>query len=629
MPKDSTSSHWIGLLTTGRGVGLLIVILVALNIVSARLFVRADLTQERIFTLSDGTRRILSKLEEPVRVKFYFSRSEQELPPMIKTYATRVEEVLREYAAVSAGKLTLEVVDPRPDSEDEEWARRYGLNGVRLSSGDEAFLGAVLSQGKREVAVPYFDIRTEEFLEKDISEALVRVTKKEKAKVGLLSGIPLSGRPAMGIPGMGEGSAPWVLYQELEKSFALESLANDIKAIPAGMSLVIAFHPKGMSDATQYALDQYVLGGGRLLVVVDPFARADLANIAPMMQQSGQMPQSSSDLPKLFAGWGVEYRPAEIVGDREKMVMVTAGGMRVPYPFFISLDESKVAKGHAITQGLKNLLFAEPGAIALKEGSSYVLEPLVVTSTASGAASGGLAAMMGPAEFSKDFKPDGKERVLVGLLRGKFKSAFADGPPAGAEGQHLAEGSSETSALIMTDSDMFHDSNAVDIFRLGNQTIARNRNDNLALLFNAVDVLAGSEDLISIRSRGRVARPFTRVQEIQSSAQQRWQQEEDLLSQRLSDLQAKLNDLERQKASGSRFALDSAQEAELERFRMEQIDIKRRRREVRKNLREDIERLGSRLAAANLLVVPLAVSGFGIAVFVRRARRMRAARGQR
>lgn len=622
--------------TTTGGVALLVVAIICLNVIASRLFVRLDVTGDRVFSLSEGTRRILDKLDDDVTAKLYFSRSIKDLPVAVKTYATRVEEVLNEYAAHSGGRLTVEVIDPKPDTDEEEWASKYGIGGVRLPKGDQLYFGVVFVAGSKEITIPYLDPRREELLEYDLSESLVRAFRKEQTRIGILSSLPVLGDGGpMAMMHGGGGGESWVLVDDLRRSFKVEEVPATTVEIPEGLKVLLVLHPKNLSPGAQYAVDQFLVRGGRLIVAVDPMSRVDLELSGRMAAMTGQMPSGSSDLDKLFQAWGVEYDKGAMVGDQTLATQINAGGHVLAYPFFMSLGKAGFSKESVITNGLNQMLLAEAGAFSLKEGSAYKLEPLISTTRESGTVDGMKAMMSQPLDLARELKADGKERVVAGLLRGRFKSAFDAPPPspAAAEGQpkqperklpHKAEADAEAAVLLIGDVDFLHDGNAADKFRFGSQVMVRARNDNLAFLSNATDFLGGSEELISIRSRGRIQRPFTRVAQIQSDAQKRWQNEEDKLTKELEDLQKKLQELQAQRTDGNRMMLSSAQQAEIANFRDAERKARQRRREVRKSLREDVEALGRRLMAANLLFVPLATSLFGVGVFVRRSRRTRA-----
>jgi ABC-type uncharacterized transport system involved in gliding motility auxiliary subunit len=619
------------LATTAGGLGILLIAILCFNIIASRFYGRLDVTQDKIYSLSDGTKKIIDKVGDDVVVKFYFSRSVKQLPVMIKTYASRVEEVLKEYQARSQQKIIVEVLDPKPDTDDEEWARKYGIQGIPLGNGEQIYFGAVFLQGKREFVIPYFDPRREEFVEYDISEALVQVQTKTKTKVGILSSLGVMGAEAPMMMQMQPNSQPsWIFVEQLRKNFEVVNIPSSTSTIDPAVNVLVVIHPKQLSDATLYGIDQFVMRGGRLVVAVDPFSRVELSQVGAMARQQGQMPQVGSDLKTLFAAWEVEFEGGQIVGDLDGMMQVNAGGVAVAYPYFVTIRNDGFDRKSVITQKLNQMLIAEGGALKLKAGSKFEFAPLLQTSPEAGSADAAFASFIGPAEFAKQLKQGSQKAVLAALLTGEFSSAFKDGPPPASDADksapkpdHLAAAKQRNSILIIGDVDFLHDSNSVEQFRFGPQVITRPRNDNLAFLMNAVDYLGGSEDLISIRSRGKLARPFTRVEEIQKAAQLRWQKEEDRLSQRLTEVDKKLNELQGQRADGSRLTLSPEQEREVVRFRQEEAEVRKARREVRKNLREDIEKLGNRLIALNMLVVPFGVGVFGVSVFVRRSRRMK------
>jgi ABC-type uncharacterized transport system involved in gliding motility auxiliary subunit len=363
------------------------------------------------------------------------------------------------------------------------------------------------------------------------------------------------------------------------------------------------------------------------MVFVDPMSRIDMAMSRQMGMMQGQMPNVSSDLAKLFAAWEIEYSPSTMVGDLRRATRINAGGEPVSYPAFISLAEEGISRKQVVTSELRNIMIAEGGALKLKDGSKSQWEALLETSPDAGMIEAMMAMYMGPADLARNVKVENKPLALAGILKGKLKSAFS-APPAGTEVKEdfLAEASGEATVVIFGDVDFMHDSNSVQRMNFGGMAMAQPLNSNLALVANTVEYLGGSEDLISIRSRGRVSRPFTRLEEIQKDAQLKWKQEEERLSQEIESLSRKLNELQAQRGGGDRLALNLEQQGEIQRFRQQEQDARSRRREVRRNLREDIESMGRVLIALNMLVVPLTVAGFGIGVFSGRVRRMRKGR---
>jgi ABC-type uncharacterized transport system involved in gliding motility auxiliary subunit len=493
----------------------------------------------------------------------------------------------------------------------------------------------VILKGDREVNMPYLDPRREEFLEYDISEALMQLVNKEKPKIGVLSSMQLDGNPHGGQEG-------WVLMNFLRRNYEAETIAADANSIKEDIKLLLVIHPKALSDKTQYAIDQFLVRGGKLIVAVDPMSRVEMSMSDPQARMMGGQANFGSSLDKLFTAWNIEFNSGELVGDATYTTQVNAGGMGVDYPFFMSLGQAAFVTGSPVTGQLNQMLIAEGGAIASKADSPYTFEPLLETTTDSGTIGAQMAGFMGPDALAKDFKPDGKKRTLAAMVRGKFKTAFPGGykaPPPPADdkeakpeepppGPHIETAENEGAIVVIGDVDFMHDSNSVQVMRFGPQSIARPINDNLNFVFNSIDLLAGSEDLISIRSRGKIARPFTKVAEIQKDAAKRWKDKEEQLSSELTKLETQLNDMQKQRTDGNRFALTPEQQDEIKKFRAEEARLRKERRLVRKNLREDIESLGHLLIALNMLVVPLGTSAFGFSVFMRRARRMRQGREQ-
>jgi ABC-type uncharacterized transport system involved in gliding motility auxiliary subunit len=611
---------------TSSGIVVLIVALFALNIISSRLFGRVDVTEDSIYSLSEGTEKILEKLDGDVTLRLYFSRSIKELPASIKNYASRVEEVLNEYASLSDGKVSIEVVDPEPDTDEEEWARKYGIQPARLPQGSQLFFGAVLLKGSQEVVIPYIDPRREEFLEYDISEAFVGLSRKSKSKIGIVSSFAVLS--ASGSP-YGGGGESWALASEMQKNFDVESIPLEALEISNEFDTVIVVHPKGASEKFQYALDQYVMRGGKLIIAVDPMSRFDLSQNRSQPQMGGRPPSAASDLPKLFGAWDVTFSASDMVGDVGRGSNINAGGQVINYPFFMSLRKEDFSSESVITNNLNQILFAEGGSFKFKSDKGYKFETLLKTSVDSGVANSQMVAYVSPADLAGQMKVDADEHILAGLLTGTFKSAF-DSQPAFSEEEkkqvtqpHKAVADAKGAIVLIGDVDFLTDGNSVSKMRFAGQVIVQMRNDNLNLVFNSADFLAGSQDLISIRSSGKLARPFTKVSEIQKDAQFKWKKKEEKLSSELKRLQEELGKLQKQRTDGNRFNLSAEQQKRVKQFREEERKIRKERRVVRKNLREDIEKLGNRLIAINMFAVPFLVSGLGISVMRRRSKLMK------
>ncbi len=629
----------VSLSNTLGSVVLLLICLVAVNVMASFIPLRFDLTEERLYTISDGSRKILESLQEPVRINFYYSRNNAELPPNFKTYAQRVQELLEEYAAISNGQLILEISDPKPDTEEEEWAQKYGIKSITLPSGNTVYFGAVVSMLDQEMLLPYFDQRRQEFLEYDITQAIQKVSSTSTSKVGLLSALNLQGGRSR-IPGQ-PPLQKWVFQSELEKSVSVENLPLSTEEIPDDISLLIVLHPRGFSPRLQYALDQYVLRGGRLVVLLDPNARADMTSPE---NQFGQQPQLASDLPNLLKTWGVEYDSTKVVGDRLHATQVNTGQGVMSFPMWMTFRTQSLDQEHPITAQLENLLFVEAGSLKKAAESKTDFTALLSLSEQSGLIDAFQLRFSAPDQLSRDMKVDESAKAVMAITAGNFSSAFPNGQPAKetkdtqaqaavdeSEAEtplkhtHLNESADRNSILLFSDVDFLSDQFSVQKLNFLGQSIIQPTNDNLNLMLNAAEHLSGNEALMSIRSRGRFSRPFTRILAMQKQSQLLHQTEERQLLSQLDEVQQRLNSLlESAGKQGQKEVILSPEvQEEIQQFREEERQARRKLRDVRKILRQDIERLGQGLLLLNMLLVPLIVGIIGVFVYRYRTRQRR------
>ena len=601
---------------------LLFICLIAVNVVAYYLPMRADMTAEKLYTISEGSRSILSGLKDPLRIKYYFSASSEELPPYIKNYAERVREVLEEYENLSSGRITLETFDPKPDTEEEEWAERYGINAVTLPQGSRLYFGAVVLMLDQEMTLPFFDPRRERFLEYDLTQAIYKVSQTERPKIGILSTLNLSGGRSM-IPGQ-RPAEKWVFLGEMEKTMEVVNLPLDTEEIADDIGLLLVMHPKEFSDSLIYAIDQFVLRGGKIIVMVDPNGRADLAS---PMNQMGRQPQIASNLPKLFEKWGVDYDVSKVSGDPTFGTPVNTGSGVMRFPMWMSFNAQALDQTHPVTSQLENVLFVEAGALSKAKDSKHEYTPLLSLSDKSGILDAFMLRFVQPNQISRDLKPDNQSKSLIARVSGKFETAFPGGrPPAEKkEGEeqpepqqplnhdHLNAAQEATSVMVFSDIDFISDDFSVQKMNFLGQRIIQPANDNLNLMLNAVEHLSGNEALMSIRSRGQSARPFTRLQAMQVEAQMKFQDEESRLQETLKQVQNQLDTLLESagKKGETEVILPPEMQAEIKRFRGEERQTRKKLREVRKVLRQDIESLGTRLTVINMLAVPLIVGIIG------------------
>lgn len=611
------------------------VILVAVNYISSFVVLRGDLTAEKLFTLSEGTRAVLGKIPDKTRLKFYFSRSMANVPFLYKQYGKRVEEFLGEYVASSRGMLEIEVLDPQPDTDVEEWAVKYGLAAAGLPTGEKFYLGMVAMAADKEEVIPFFAIDREEFLEYDITRAIVQVSAARKPTIGILSPLPLLRADNMPFMAPQPGQPDdWIFVKELKKNYQVRPVAANAESIDSDIDLLLVVHPKGLPETTVYAIDQFVVKGGRAIVMVDPMCMADNQEQAanPFM---GMM-NRASEVPALFKAWGVDYSSGKITADVNSATQVNMGPHGLGnHPLWLSLKGESFNREAAISGKLNGMLLVNAGSLSKAANSTYEFTSILQTSAA-GNEIDMMKAMSTPDEIARSMPNGGSNRTLAAMVRGAFTSAFAEPPAIPApEGEnedakkarearmaemkkkHIAKAANPVSVLLVADADLLQNDYSVRAVNFFGSLLLQPLNDNLAFVANSIDLLAGSSDLIAVRSRNRSNRSFTRVEEIEREAQKKWQEEEIALTRKLEEIQNRINQLQSQKRDGERLILSAEQRSEVDKARAEQSETMRRRREIRKLLRQDIESLGVKVTFVNLLFMPLLVMIIGSIIYFR------------
>ncbi len=622
---------------------LLVAALVLINYLASAARLRADLTAEQTYTLSPGSRALLAKIEEPITLHFYFTRSLRDNPRVsyIKNYATRVEELLRQYVAASGGKLKLVVTDPKPDTSEEEAATRARVAGQPLGDGEKLFFGLVATQADQEKAIEFFSPQREPFLEYDLSKLIHAVQLVSRPKLGLLTSLPLRA-PAFNMPGMPRQPQQQgqVVATEWEQSFEIVEVQAGATELPAGLDALAVIHPQGVSEQLLFAIDQFVLGGKPLFLALDPSSR-HFATQGRQMAMYGQPAQNiASNLPRLLAAWGVAFDPKRVVGDLDRAYLVQTQNGTASFPAWLDLGPENLSRDFLPTNDIKSLLFLEAGAFTLTPPARLEVVPVVET----GARSGDLDAMLmqfgQAAEVTRQVKPDGKTRVLAALLRGTFQTAFPEGAPKPAapkpetpdaipeapnpqpSAPALAASAQPGSVFLVADTDWLLDEASLDprYLRAG---IAYPINGNLSFATNALEFLGGSRDLISLRGKGTSQRPFEVIRRMELAAQADYQDRLDELEGRLQGVQQRLTELLQSQKDQTRIVATPQMQAEIEQFRIEEVKMKSERRAIRQSLREGIERLQNTLILLNLVTVPGFVVVGGLWFFHRRSKRQR------
>jgi ABC-type uncharacterized transport system involved in gliding motility auxiliary subunit len=608
--------------------GLLVVgaILAAVHVIVQPFAVRKDLTQEKLFTLSKGTVTLLGELDRDVTLKLYFSKSMEGVPIPLKQYAQRITDLLHEYTRHSGRRVVVEAYDPKPDSDEEEWAQRYGVTGQSLGmmgAGPQLYLGLVAVCGSREAVIPFLAPQAEPQIEYLITRLIHGVTISRRPKIAVLSALPMMGDEPNPYA-MREGKAPWVFISELKKQYAITSLGAAASEIPPDVDTMMVVHPKELTDDTLFAIDQFVMRGGRLIAFVDPFCATE-QELSTSSDPNGM--GGGSDLDRLTKAWGAELVKGDMVVDLDAATQVSRGAGGVENsPIWLSLRGNNIDRDEVLTSSLKVLMLPLAGAFKLTPVDGVTATPLVWSSPSAGLVNA-YQALGDTANLMRGFRKDGRQPIAV-RLQGDFVSAFPGGKPknAGATNEPpaapaLAKTEKPGVVLLVADVDLLYDRFSVREMNFFGQKLYEPVNDNLSFVVNMVEQMSGSEALIGVRSRGTYDRPFTRVLALQRTAQERWQAEELRLQTKLEEAQARLNQLQSAKQSDQQFILSPEQKQEIEAFRKQQFQTQQELKEVRKNLRRDIENLGMRVKTANIALVPGLVAAFGLVHGWRRRKR--------
>ncbi|HKM28026.1 MAG TPA: Gldg family protein [Thiopseudomonas sp.] len=608
------------LMYSSLGLVLIAVAFVGFNMAANSLFknTQLDFTEQKLYTLSAGTQQLLTELQEPIRLQYFYSNKATRDIPMLRNYAQRVQELLESYARLADGKLQLEVIDPEAFSEEEDRAAALGLQAVPLEQdGSQLYFGLAASnaQGDSQV-ISFFALDQEELLEYELSRLISSVAQTERAVIGLLSGLPINGGFDMQA---GQPLPSWTILEDIRQQFQLESLKDDIDLIPAHISTVLLIHPKNLSEATQYALDQFVLGGGKLLAFVDPYSEADTG----MSPQDEMVGAKSSDLPALFKAWGVRMLPNQVLGDGSYAMSVGVGPQQraVRHPGWLTLPKKAMDSTDVLTSQLSQLNLATAGMLEPLEGAKTQFTPLLHSSEyAMPFNAQRFALLQNPEELLADLEPTGERYVLAARLSGPAQTAFAQGIEGREPGLQSAE---NINVIIVADSDMLSDRMWVNVQDFFGQRLPQPFADNGSFTINALDNLSGSDALISIRSRGNFNRPFTMVDNLQRVAQERFQKKEQELQRRLAATEEKMFELQQATDPERDLELTTEQQATLQQFMQEKLQVRKELREVRYQLNSDIESLGTTLKFFNIGVMPILLT-FGLVLLSlsRRIRRM-------
>jgi len=622
------------LMYSAGGILALALILVAANFIFSALNARVDLTEGRVYTLSEGTRSILAKLEAPVKIRLYYSQGSTAVPPGLKTFASRVEDVLNEFKAASNGKVIIEKFNPEPDSDAEESAALDNVEGQMTNTGEKFYLGLSVSFLDQKAAIPVLTPDRERLLEYDITRSISQVGQAKKPVIGIMSNLPVLGRSLDPVKKQ-QPTEPWVLASELKRIFDVREIKLDATRIDDDIKVLLVIHPRDILEPTEYAIDQFVLRGGKVIAFVDSYAYFDQQ---PDLQNPfGGSAAGQSNLMNLFKAWGVEPSQGKVVAD---LTFASGEGPRL-LPTLLSLNNEALNMDDVVTSQVGTLLLPFSASFVVKPPEGLKQTTLVHTSKNSMLADLIIATLSGEPS-TRGFQPSGKEEPLAFRLTGKFKTAFPNGKPADpfARGKpvdpaqfeadrkaHLREAAAENTVVIVGDVDMLTDGAAVDIQEMFGQRVAVPRNGNLAFAQGLVEQMAGDSALINLRSRAAFSRPLTVIKQMEAQAQETYLGKIKALEDSLNQTTEKLQALQKGKASGSATGgaiLTPEQQAELENFRKKSIETRKELKDVRKTLREETETLQLWTKVINIGLVPLLVMVLGVGLAITKRRKAHA-----
>lgn len=589
------------------GIIVLFCIVVLLNGIARYAFgaLSFDLTQEKLYSLTPGSIRILHSIDEPITLQFFFSRTEASRLPALSLYAARVRDLLQEYERRSGGKLRLQVHNPRPDTAEEEWAQKFGLTPLRLPAGQIYFGLVGMNALGEERAIPVFDITRQEYLEYDVSKLIYSLLREAQVKIGLLSPLNLAGGGASA-PGMPQqAAAPWVFISQLETFASLKVLDAAQPTIDDSIDMLLLVHPKNLDKQTLYEIDQFVLRGGSLVVFEDPFSVQDLSADAAGMSAS----DNSSSLNQLTKKWGISLDPDVVVADIGLSTKVSAGPGEPPQEFamWLSIGSDELNQQNVATSELNNVVLPWAGALTIEEVQG--IETEVLASTTKRAMlrkrQEALMSRADPQSALRGYVPGNTEIPLAAVSRGIFPTNFPEGKPGAqaSSADHLMQSKGTSTLAVVADVDFISNGFAAAVRNFLGQRVVSLLNDNISLGLNLVENLSGSDDLISIRSRGNFSRPFEKVQEIERLAALRWRSEEMRLQAKLNNANQRLKVLQGSAPEGQK-VFGKAVLDEIRKFRDERVQAQRRLREVRRDMRQEKEALGKALFLLNTFFVP-------------------------
>lgn len=611
-------------LLSTTGLLLAIVLFISFNIVVNGNFksARVDLTEDNLYTLSEGSQNVLESINEPVTLRFYYSEQVAQALPSLKAYAQRVQELLQEYQRASNGMIRLFVMSPEPFSDDEQRAQQYGLQSVPIEGEPDPMYFGLAGTNRLDgvETIPFFQPEKEDTLEYDLTKLIYKLSTDERKTIGVISALEVDGEqydPLKGEVAAG-GAEPWTMMAELREMFTVTMLPKDIRRIPSSIDVLVVVHPKDFEDSTLYAIDQYVLGGGKLVSYVDPYAELDEPEKDPDNPMAAMLASRSSNMEQLFQAWGIERSAADVVADRKTATKVDFGARTdhqpIDYVLWQGLDEENFNADEQITAALRKINVATPGYFKILEEKTTDVTPLLSSSNEAMLVDKRVVQFRNdPVALLTKYQPGTLSYPLAVRVQGEANSAFPDGAKT-KTGEvkkmsgHLDKAKQPIDVVAIADVDMLDDRFWVQTQDFYGEQLAFTTSNNIDFLINAVEDMTGSQGLISVRSRAGFSRPFHRVIALQRDAEKRFRTKERELQQKLKETQQRIARMQVQRSGSGEQILTPEQQKEIAEFRLTANKTEQELRSVQANLRKDIDKLDTQLKFFNIGLVPFVVA---------------------
>ena len=572
---------------------------------------KLDLTEDKLFTLTNNTKQVISNINEPIRIQLFFSNSLSKDLPQVRDYEKRVRELLYKYVSLSEN-LKLEVLDPKPFSDLEDLANVYGVQGLQLNQeGERFYFGAVFTNSVDDSAlIPFFDSSRESFLEYDLTKTIYNLANTKKSKIGIISSLPISG----GFSNERDPASyqqPFFIKSNITEFFNVEDLPKDVEAIPEEIDQLLVIHPKNLSDETTFAIDQFVMSGKGVIFFMDPFSEYE-NSLLPPNQRASNIP--GSNLNNMFEKWGFRLDPGLLAGDINNGRKVSMGDINnqkiITYVLWLAIQDSLLSRDDIITSNLDYVFIKTAGSIVNNNtNSSLLITPLIQTSLSSMLIERSAVQFRAdPEKLLKDFISSNQKLILGARVQGNFKSSFSeeDFSKLKIKKEKFIKQVNNANIIVYADTDLLADNTWVsqqDMFGRNNATAIA---DNGRLVLNSIESMSGGPDLIGLRGRGTSNRPFLVVENLQKKAELAFKEKEETLQNELKETEEKLKVLQSEEDDNNN-KVSNVQTETIVEFRNRIFEIRGELRAVQRELGQDIKALETRLKFINIWLMPALV----------------------